>query len=156
MDWSLTHNCPGPSRPVCQPCCFTLLRVPRNARQAMVEPIHVDEHARDCHRAQPESAAEAQWHHHVVFPLHDGVLTPDAAGCPVPPWLCPLPVSLGDQHHSCISHPGCHLPWHPLLPPHCYCRVSLCKLSISDTRIPHPSISCLNHLSYWFHFLACL
>ena len=47
----LAPNFSSPSHPVRQPRRFALLHFPRDARQAMVEPIHVNGHARDCHRA---------------------------------------------------------------------------------------------------------
>jgi len=65
--WSRTHGCPGSGNPPRESHCFTLLRLPGDARQAVVEPIRIDRQARVCHRAQPRSATQARRHRCVVF-----------------------------------------------------------------------------------------
>ena len=49
VDRSRTNDCPGPGNPLRKSRCFTLLRVPRNAWQAMGESICIDRSTRVHH-----------------------------------------------------------------------------------------------------------
>ena len=56
---------------------FTSLRLPRNARQAVVESIHSHRHARNRHRTQPASTAKTRRHRRVVLRPRDGGVVVD-------------------------------------------------------------------------------
>ena len=74
MDWSPTSDCPGPGDPFRNPYHFTLLRIPRNAGQAMVEPVCIGQSATISHRALQKSTKKklnriASWHFENVMEL---------------------------------------------------------------------------------------
>jgi len=58
---------PCPSDAIRQFRRFTLFRLPRSAREAVVESICIDRRARDWDRAQPGSPTEAGWDRHLVL-----------------------------------------------------------------------------------------
>jgi hypothetical protein len=61
------HDCPSRSHSLRKSRRFTLLRLPCDAWETMVEPIRLDRHARVGHRAEPESTTEARWHRYLVL-----------------------------------------------------------------------------------------
>ena len=75
---------------------LTLLRLPRDAREAMAEPICVNWYARHCNRTQPGSPTEAGWHHHLVLRPRDGVPASDATSCALVARLRPVFLPLED------------------------------------------------------------
>jgi hypothetical protein len=96
VDRPSLYYCPSPSHAVRQSSRFTLFRFPRDAREAMVESIRVDRHARDYHRTQPGSPTEIGWHQHLVLQPCDGVLASDAAICALAARLRPVSLPLAD------------------------------------------------------------
>ena len=155
MVWSPARNHPGPSYPLCKSRRFPLLRLARNARQTVVEPIHLHRHAGVSHRAQPEPTAEAGRHRQLALRLCNGVITSDAAACTFAPRLCTFPLPLGDQHNRCISYHRCHWIWSRLLRfLHC-CGDGLCQLPVSNPwctfspshPAPHPERTSLGLLA---------
>src|SRR6202789_2115155 len=61
MDWSSSCNSRCPSDPIRKSDRFTLLCLPSDAREAMVEPLFIDRYARDRNRTWPEPTAEVEW-----------------------------------------------------------------------------------------------
>ena len=116
--WPPKYDRPGSSHPVCQSRSFAPLRFPRDARQAMVEPIRINRYARNRRRAQPESTTETQWHRQLVFRVCNGVAAADVASCAIAARLCSVPIPLGHRHYDRVSRPRCHFIRRRLLPFH--------------------------------------
>ena len=126
------------SDPVRKSRHFTVLRLPGDARQTVVESLRFGGHARDRGRAQPEPTAEAGWDHNVVLRQRDGAVATYATGGAAAFRLCAFSVSLGDQQYHCIGSPRRHIVWSPLVPLHRYRWHGVRELSISDAWCPHP------------------
>ena len=141
---SSTHDRPGSSHPIRKSRCFPPIRITRDARQAMVEPIRIDRHTRDRRRALPGSAAETQRDSQLVFRICNGGATVDVTGCVVAARLRPLPIPLGDRHHNRIGHPWGHFIRHHLLLFRYRGRGGIRKLPLSNPRVARPSLSYLN------------
>ena len=140
MDRASPHDGPCPSHPICKPCRFAPLRLPSNARQAVVESLRVSRHARISRRTLPKPTAKAGRDRRVVLRLCDGSIAVNVAGCTAAPRLCAFPVPLGHQHRCRIGCCWCHLVRRRILLLHNRRWGCFRELPVSNTWIPHPSL----------------
>src|ERR1700679_272328 len=138
MDWSSSCNSRCPSDPIRKSDRFTLLCLPSDAREAMVEPLFIDRYARDRNRTWPEPTAEAEWRCRMVFLLCDGVIAIDVAGCVVTPRSCALSIPLGGQYYHRGRRPRGDFVRCPLLCFHCHCRNYFGELPVPNSCCTHP------------------